>query len=111
MIQLLSTEKLIYTGKIEDIILPLSETISILGDYDITETHTGGYIKKNDCAVAIYNGRKGVGLSIFEYTPYSTRYIKKYYYLFDIEYESFKKIIEKQLYIKIDEEAGEKRWQ
>ena len=102
MIQLLSTEKLIYTGKIDDIILPLTKAIYILGDYDITETH---------CAVAIYNGRKGVGLSIFAHTPYSSRYIKKYYFLFDIEYESLKKIIEKQLYIKIDEEAGEKRWQ
>lgn len=111
MVQLLKTEIFLK----EDNFLKINEITARIIDRvgnptKIIPARTGGYVKTGNSIIALYNGRHGIGITKFHNNPISTRYCTKCYYIFDIEYESLKKIIEKQLYIKIDE-AGEKRWQ
>ena len=112
MIQLLKTEIFLK----EDNYLKINEITAKIIDRvgnptKIIAAQTGGYVRTGNSIIALYNGRYGIGITEFHNNPLSTRYCTKCYYIFDIEYESLKKIIEKQLYIKIDNEVGEKRWQ
>lgn len=110
MIQLLKTEKFMKRANEIEIHEILSRIFEKSGRIErAIYAKSGGYVKEEEEVIALYNGRYGVGISLFYKNYESTRYCNKIYIIFDIEYEGLKKIVSDILNIEIEE--GEAKWQ
>lgn len=110
MVQLLKTETFLKRARAEEIHEIYSRILEKSGRIERTIiAKSGGYVKEEEEVLALYNGRYGVGISLFYKNYKSTRYCNKTYIIFDIEYEGLKKMVSDILNIEIEE--GEAKWQ